>query len=144
MPLTVPNIIRSYARGGGSIAFTLDIEPSAVDTWTTKRYATASIELDGDAYDDATLGGLAKIGFEAKVIQGGNVATLPAVEVKLLNKEKMIKAAIRNPKSPIRLVMKAFFPARALPIPSLPLSYQKPIRRYEQRPTPSHPTNSIR
>ena len=54
------------------------------------------------------------------------------------------KAAIKKPKSPMRLTMKAFLPAMALPMPSLPLSYQKPISKYEHRPTPSQPTKSIR
>jgi hypothetical protein len=39
--------------------------------------------------------------------------------------------------SPIRFTMKAFFPASD----ALCFSNQKPMRRYEQRPTPSHPTN---
>ena len=47
--------------------------------------------------------------------------------------------AIRNPKSPMRLTMNAFLPASAFAF-SL---YQKPIRRYEQSPTPSHPMNRI-
>ena len=37
--------------------------------------------------------------------------------------------------SPTRVVMKAFFAAFALAVDS----YQKPISRYEQRPTPSQP-----
>jgi hypothetical protein len=36
----------------------------------------------------------------------------------------------------MRLAMNAFLPAAALGI----FSYQKPIKRYEQSPTPSHPT----
>ena len=42
--------------------------------------------------------------------------------------------------SPIRLVRNAFFPASA----ALVFSYQKPISRYEQSPTPSQPANSTR
>ena len=45
-----------------------------------------------------------------------------------------------NPKSPIRLTMNAFFPASEADF----FSYQKPMSRYEQSPTPSHPTNSTR
>ena len=37
--------------------------------------------------------------------------------------------------SPIRVVTKAFFAASA----ARSRSDQKPMRRYEQRPTPSHP-----
>ena len=37
--------------------------------------------------------------------------------------------ASRKPKSPMRLATKAFLAARALPMPSLPFSYQKPISR---------------
>src|SRR5262245_54984815 len=46
--------------------------------------------------------------------------------------------AQRRPKSPRRFAMNAFFPAAAFGKPS----YQKPIRRYEQSPTPSHPMKS--
>ena len=45
-----------------------------------------------------------------------------------------------KPKSPMRLTMNAFFPASAAD----GRSYQNPIKRYEQRPTPSQPTNMSR
>src|SRR5262245_66323932 len=45
-----------------------------------------------------------------------------------------------NPKSPIRLTMNAFLPASDADF----FSYQNPISRYEQSPTPSQPTNRIR
>ncbi len=45
-----------------------------------------------------------------------------------------------NPQSPIRFVMKAFLPASD----ALFFSYQNPISRYEQSPTPSQPTNITR
>ena len=44
----------------------------------------------------------------------------------------------RKPASPMRLTMNAFMPASE----ALCLWNQKPMRRYEQRPTPSQPTNS--
>ena len=44
----------------------------------------------------------------------------------------------KKPASPMRLVMNAFRPAFAF----VRSSNQKPMRRYEARPTPSHPTNS--
>jgi hypothetical protein len=44
----------------------------------------------------------------------------------------------RKPASPMRFVMKAFLPARALS----GSSNQNPISRYDARPTPSQPTNS--
>ena len=44
---------------------------------------------------------------------------------------------IRKPASPTRLVMNAFLPALAL----TGSSNQKPISRYDARPTPSQPTN---
>ncbi len=47
--------------------------------------------------------------------------------------------AIRNPKSPMRLTMNAFLPASAF---AFSLN-QKPISKYEQSPTPSHPMNMI-
>jgi hypothetical protein len=43
----------------------------------------------------------------------------------------------RNPKSPMRLTTKAFFPASDAD----GLVNQNPMSRYEQRPTPSQPTN---
>ena len=50
---------------------------------------------------------------------------------------KMMNIASRKPKSPMRLTTNALRPASAL----ASLSSQKPMSRYEQRPTPSHPTN---
>ena len=49
----------------------------------------------------------------------------------------IMNIATRKPKSPIRFMMNAFFPASALTFSE----YQNPMRRYEQSPTPSHPTN---
>jgi hypothetical protein len=46
--------------------------------------------------------------------------------------------ATSRPKSPMRLTMNAFFPASAF---TFSLN-QNPISRYEQSPTPSHPTNN--
>ena len=43
---------------------------------------------------------------------------------------------IRSAESPILVVMNAFFAASAAAL----RSNQKPIRRYEHSPTPSHPT----
>lgn len=48
--------------------------------------------------------------------------------------------AIERPMSPTRLTRKAFFAAVA----ALGLCCQKPMRRYEARPTPSQPTYSRR
>src|SRR4051794_19544827 len=45
-----------------------------------------------------------------------------------------------NPTSPTRLTMKAFLPAAAADF----FWYQKPISRYEHKPTPSQPTNITR
>ena len=58
---------------------------------------------------------------------------------KLPKTRQMRNSATRNPKSPIRLTMKAYLPASALAFSV----NQKPISRYEQRPTPSHPMNII-
>src|SRR5262245_59503963 len=44
-----------------------------------------------------------------------------------------------NAKSPTRLTMNAFIPASVADC----FLYQKPISRYEHRPTPSQPTKSI-
>src|SRR6266568_1621179 len=51
---------------------------------------------------------------------------------------KIRNIATRNPTSPMRLTMNAFFPASAL---TFSLN-QKPINTYEQSPTPSQPTNA--
>jgi len=45
------------------------------------------------------------------------------------NAQNMTNIAISKPKSPTRLTMKALRPARALPSPCSPFSYQKPINR---------------
>src|ERR1043166_7198646 len=47
--------------------------------------------------------------------------------------------AIRKPKSPLRFTMNAFLPASAF---TFSLN-QKPMSKYEQSPTPSHPMNMI-
>src|SRR2546425_6708624 len=65
-------------------------------------------------------------------------STGPMVKVpKVVN---MTMTAIDRPMSPTRLTMNAFFAAVA----ALGLCCQKPISRYEARPTPSHPTYSNR
>ena len=56
------------------------------------------------------------------------------------NVKKMRNIPSAKPASPIRFTMKAFLPASA----ALCRSNQKPMSRYEQRPTPSQPTNSTR
>jgi hypothetical protein len=43
--------------------------------------------------------------------------------------QKIRNIAIKKPKSPIRLVTKAFLAALALPMPSAPFSNQNPMRR---------------
>ena len=53
---------------------------------------------------------------------------------------KSKKMPTRKPKSPILLTTKAFLPALA----GASRSNQKPMRRYEQSPTPSQPTNMRR
>src|SRR5574340_1261043 len=57
------------------------------------------------------------------------------------------KAAIRKPKSPMRLAIMAFLAASELAHDgraSVSISYQKPINRKEHSPTPSQPTKSIK
>ena len=51
-----------------------------------------------------------------------------------------IKIPIMNPKSPVRVVMNAFLPASE----AIFFSNQKPIKRYEVKPTSSQKTNSSR
>ncbi len=51
-----------------------------------------------------------------------------------------MNAPSMKPKSPMRLTMNAFFPASA----AAGRSYQNPMSRYEQSPTPSQPTNRRR
>ena len=71
---------------------------------------------------------------------GGNTAGALANTVAKSSdptRQKIRNIATRNPKSPMRFTMNALLPASAL-IFSL---NQNPIRRYEQSPTPSQPTN---
>src|SRR4029078_2578543 len=61
--------------------------------------------------------------------------------------QNMMKPAIRKPKSPIRLTIKAFLAALEFPKEdrqSVSSSYQKPMSRKEHKPTPSQPTKSMR
>jgi hypothetical protein len=51
--------------------------------------------------------------------------------------QKRAKPPTTKPKSPMRLTMKAFMPAMAFSVSV----NQKPIKRYEQSPTPSQPMN---
>ena len=53
---------------------------------------------------------------------------------------KIVKIPSANPKSPTRLTMKAFM-AAAFAVGFL---YQKPINKYEAKPTPSHPKNNCK
>ncbi len=55
------------------------------------------------------------------------------------NVVKIRNIPIRKPKSPIRFTMNAFFAASPVVPFSNFLSYQNPISRYEQSPTPSQP-----
>lgn len=64
--------------------------------------------------------------------------TGPKAKVPKVVNSSMI--AIDRPMSPTRLTRKAFFAAVA----ALGLCCQKPMSRYEARPTPSHPTYSSR
>ena len=59
---------------------------------------------------------------------------------KLPNVVKMRKRPTMNAKSPTRLVINAFLPAEA----AAGRSNQYPIKRKEQTPTSSHPTNMTR
>ena len=56
------------------------------------------------------------------------------------NEASINMMAIDMPRSPTRLTTKAFLAATA----ALFLYCQKPISRYEARPTPSQPMNSTR
>src|SRR5512143_1674762 len=72
----------------------------------------------------------------------GNLAARGKTSEKLIvpKVQKIRKTPNRNPKSPIRLTTKAFLPASDADF----FSYQKPMSRYEHRPTPSQPTNMSR
>ena len=60
-----------------------------------------------------------------------------AANSKVPNAAKISNRATRKPQSPMRLTMKAFFPAAD----AAGLTNQKLISRYEDNPTSSHPTN---
>ena len=62
-------------------------------------------------------------------------SSIPAKET-LPNVAKAIMMAIDRPKSPTRFMTNAFFAAVAYS----GFWFQKPINRYEARPTPSQPT----
>ena len=74
-------------------------------------------------------------------VSTGSAATLLATPWKssVPNWLKTSSVPRMNAKSPMRLTTNAFLPASVADC----FLYQKPISRYEQRPTPSHPTNII-
>ena len=55
-------------------------------------------------------------------------------------KKNIKKIAIARPKSPILLTINAFIAA----LLAVSFLYQKPINKYEHKPTPSHPKNSCK
>ena len=63
-------------------------------------------------------------------------AAITARKSSVPNVTKTRNIPARKPASPMRLTMNAFLPASE----ALCLWNQKPMSRYEQRPTPSHPT----
>ena len=74
------------------------------------------------------------------VVSGGSAATArgDVLEVERAERARRSGSIPRmNPKSPMRLTTKAFLPASAADF----FVNQKPMSRYEQRPTPSQPTN---
>ena len=75
-----------------------------------------------------------------KPASGGSAATCAARFWKSSVPKVVQSSSIprMNAKSPMRLTTNAFFPASMADC----FWYQKPISRYEQRPTPSQPTNS--
>src|SRR5262245_17851762 len=77
-----------------------------------------------------------------KVASGASGATARATSWKstVPNRTNVSSTPRMNPQSPIRLTMNAFFPASEADF----FTYQKPMRRYEHSPTPSHPTNITR
>ena len=76
------------------------------------------------------------------VVSGATEAAAFAISWKssVPNRTNAASMPRTKPKSPMRLTMNAFLPASAADC----LRNQKPIRRYEQRPTPSQPTNITR
>src|SRR5215831_17818642 len=74
-------------------------------------------------------------------VSTGSVATLDATPWKssVPNCANSNNVPRMNAKSPMRLTMNAFLPASVADC----FLYQKPTSMYEQRPTPSHPTNII-
>lgn len=96
MARMVPDIIQDYARAGMPFVYTLDIEPSAPDSWLTKRYATASVNVDGDAYDDALFDNLSRITSAARIEKGGTIAELGEFNFRLKNKNKLHELFIND------------------------------------------------
>ena len=77
------------------------------------------------------------------VASAGLTAGMPSLTVTKADEPKVASIsmiAMDMPRSPTRLTTKAFLAAVA----AVGLCCQKPISRYEARPTPSQPTNSTR
>ena len=71
--------------------------------------------------------------------QPGSALSLAPIslKVKVPKLATSMNIPMRKPKSPMRLTMKAFLPASAADF----FWNQKPMSKYEARPTPSQPTN---
>ena len=71
---------------------------------------------------------------------GGGIPALTSANAEEPKVASISMTAIDMPMSPTRLTTKAFLAAVA----AVGLCCQKPISRYDARPTPSQPTNSTR
>ena len=108
MARTLPSIMTDYARDARAIfAYVLEIEPSAADSWTTKRFCTNSVEIEGDEFDEAIATNISRIVQKADIIQTGNIAVFPDVEIGIINKDdlhsELITDNILNRKATIKM-----------------------------------------
>jgi len=88
--MSLPTIIKDYARAGnGHYVYALEIDPSAADSWTTKRFSEAAIEIAGDEFNDAIADGFNRVAQSTRIIQTGDIGTAPALTFTLINKDKL-------------------------------------------------------
>jgi hypothetical protein len=84
---TIPAILADYARGGdGKYVYFLDIEPYGVDSWTTKRFSQNAIEVTGNSYTEGLISSISRISTQARIVDRGGVATLPDLDVSVIDK----------------------------------------------------------
>ena len=87
--MSLPDVIREHARGEAPFFYALGIIPNSGDSWSTIRYATHDVNIDGDDYDAGIISDISRIAQTCNIIKGGGIASLGSVDITLLNIDKL-------------------------------------------------------